>query len=63
MQSTQAGNIALGINVNATVEKHKLNFKLTYKDIDWNGKVKIDRSIPSGYSRMSATSLINIFSN
>lgn len=63
VQSTQAGNIAHGINVNATVEKHKLNFKLTYKDIDWNGKVKIDRSIPSGYSRMSATSLINIFSN
>lgn len=38
-------------------------FSLTYKNIDWNDNVKIDRSLPNGYSRMSARDLFSIFSN
>ena len=63
VRSTQAGNIAHSIKVNATVEKRKLDFSLSYKNIEWNGNVNIDRSIPKGYSRMSATDLFSIFSN
>ena len=29
----------------------------------WNGKVKIDKDIPNGYSRMSAKDLFSMFSN
>ena len=63
VRSTKAGNIAHGINVNATVEKKKLDFSLSYKNIDWNGNVKIDRSIPNGYSRMNARDLFSLFAN
>ena len=34
-----------------------------YKDIDWNGKVTIDSSIPGNYSRMSARDLFSMFAN
>ena len=63
VRSTRAGNIAHSIKVNATIEKKKLDFSLTYKNIDWNGNVKIDRDIPGGYSRMNAKDLFNLFSN
>ena len=61
VKQTVAGNIAHGINANAAVDKKKMAFSLTYKDIDWNGKVKIDRNIPEGYKRMSANDLFNMF--
>ena len=61
VKSTTAGNIAHGINVDATVEKKKMAFSLSYKDIDWNKQVKIDRSIPSNYKRMDAASLFSLF--
>ena len=63
VRSTKAGNIAHGVNVAATIEKKKMAFSLSYKDIDWNGKVKIDKDIPGGYSRMSAKDLFSMFSN
>jgi len=63
VRGTHAGNIAHAVNVNATIEKKKMAFSLTYKDIDWNGKVKIDKGISNGYSRMSARDLFNMFSN
>jgi hypothetical protein len=63
VRSTRAGNIAHSINADATIDKKKMAFSLTYKDIDWNGNVKIDRSLPNGYSRMSARDLFSMFSN
>lgn len=63
VKGTKAGNIAHAINVSAFIEKKKMAFSLSYKDIDWNGKVKIDKDIPSGYSRMSAKDLFSMFSN
>ncbi|MBR5673699.1 MAG: DUF4292 domain-containing protein [Muribaculaceae bacterium] len=63
VKSTAAGNIAHGINANATVDNKKMALSLTYKNIDWNENVKIDRSIPGGYSRMSARDLFSLFSN
>lgn len=63
VKGTTAGNIAHGINANATVDNKKMALSLTYKDIDWNSNVKIDRSIPGGYSRMSARDLFSLFSN
>ena len=63
VKATKAGNIAHSINANATIEKKKLTFSLTYKDIDWNGDVKIDRSLPKGYTRMSARDLFLMFAN
>ena len=63
VRDTKAGNIAHAINVAASIEKKKMAFSLSYKDIDWNGKVKIDKDIPSGYSRMSAKDLFSMFSN
>lgn len=63
VRSTEAGNIAHSIDVNAAVEKRKLDFSLKYKDIDWNGKVKIERGIPSGYTRMKASDLFSMFSD
>ena len=44
-----------------TVDEHYCFFE--YKNIDWNENVKIDRSIPGGYSRMSARDLFSLFSN
>ena len=63
VSGTKAGNIAHAINVSASIEKKKMAFSLSYKDIDWNGKVKIDKDIPNGYSRMSAKDLFSMFSN
>ena len=63
VKKTTAGNIAHGIDANATVEKKKMAFSLSYKNIDWNEQVKIDRNIPSGYTRMSARDLFSMFSN
>lgn len=59
---TLAGNIAHAVNANATIEKKNISFSLTYKDIEWNGKVKIDQNIPSNYKRMSARDLFSMFS-
>ena len=63
VQATNAGNIAHAINANATIENKRMAFSLNYKNIEWNGKVKIDRSLPTGYSRMSARDLFSLFSN
>ena len=63
VQATSAGNIAHAINANATIENKKMALSLNYKNIEWNGNVKIDRSLPSGYSRMSARDLFSLFSN
>lgn len=63
VRATAAGNIAHGIDANATIEKKKISFSLSYKDIDWNGNVKIDKSIPSNYSRMNARDLFSMFAN
>ncbi len=63
VKGTTAGNIAHAVNVNATIEKKSMAFSLTYKDIDWNGKVKIDQNIPGGYKRMSARDLLSMFAN
>ncbi len=63
VKGTTAGNIAHGITVNATIDKKNLNFGLNYKNIDWNGNVKIERGIPNNYTRMQAADLFSIFSN
>lgn len=63
VRNTTAGNVAHSINANATLEKKKMSFSLTYKNIDWNEKVKIDMGIPDGYKRMSARDLLSMFSN
>ena len=63
VRSTSAGNIAHDINANATIEKKKLAFSLSYKDIEWNGNVKIDQNVPKNYKRMSASDLFSMFSN
>ena len=63
VKGTTAGNISHGINANATVDNKKMALGLTYKNIEWNGSVKIDRSLPDGYSRMSAKDLFSLFSN
>ena len=63
VKRTQAGNIAHSIDVTAATAKRQLSFSLTYKNIDWNQDVKIDRNVPTNYSRMDAASLFSIFSN
>ena len=63
VKKTAAGNIAHDVDVNAAVDKKKLAFSISYKDIDWNKTVKIDSNIPSGYKRMKAADLFSLFSN
>ena len=63
VRGTAAGNIAHSINANATIDNKNMAFSLSYKNIEWNGNVKIDRSLPNGYSRMSARDLFSLFSN
>ena len=63
VRNTTAGNIAHGLKANASVDNKKIAFSLSYKDIEWNTNVKIDRSIPNGYKRMSAKDLFSLFSN
>ncbi len=63
VRSTTAGNIAHDINANASIENKRIAFSLSYKNIEWNGNVKIDRSIPGNYTRMSARDLFSMFSN
>lgn len=63
VKSTEAGNIAHALNVNAEAQRKKMSFSLNYKNIEWNGKVKIDKSIPGGYSRMGTGDLFLLFSN
>ena len=61
VKATSAGNIAHAVNANATIENKKMALSLNYKDIEWNNNVKIDKSIPSNYSRMSARDLFSMF--
>lgn len=61
VKATSAGNIAHAVNANATIENKKMALSLNYKDIEWNSNVKIDKSIPSNYSRMSARDLFSMF--
>ena len=63
VRTTSAGNIAHEMIAQATVESKKMALTLSYKDIDWNGKVTIDSSIPGNYSRMSARDLFSMFAN
>ena len=63
VKATDAGKIAHDINVNATIEKKKFDLTLIYKNIDWNGNVKIDHGMPSGYKRMNARDLLSMFGN
>lgn len=63
VKGTAAGNVAHGIDVNATIDKKKLEFSLTYKSIDWNGDVKIDRNVPTNYTKMAAQDIFSLFSN
>lgn len=63
VKSTQAGNIAHSIKIDANVQRKQLDLSLTLKGIDWNGNVKIDRSVPTNYTRMNAADLLSIFSN
>ena len=61
IKNTAAGNIAHDINAAGTFEKKKFSLLLDYKDINWNGKVSIDCSIPESYKRMSARDLFSMF--
>ena len=63
VHGTTAGNIAHNINVNAIVERRNVDFSLNYKNIEWNGNVKIDMNVPTNYKRMSAADLFSMFSN
>lgn len=63
VKKTTSGNIAHMVNVNATIEKKNMAFSLSYNNIEWNGKVKIDMNIPTNYKRMSARDLFSMFSN
>jgi len=63
VRNTAAGNIAHSINANATIEKKQVALSLSFKDIEWNGKVKMDMGIPGSYKRMSARDLFSMFAN
>ena len=63
VKKTTAGNIAHTFRANGTVGKKRLTFELNYNNIEWNGSVKIDHSLPSSYSRVNANQLLNLFSN
>jgi len=63
VKASTAGNIAHSIDANASIEKKNVAFSLTYKGIDWNGKVRIELGIPGNYKRMSARDLFSMFAN
>lgn len=63
VKKTTAGNIAHTFRANGTVGKKRLTLELNYNNIEWNGSVKIDHSLPSSYSRANANQLLNLFSN
>lgn len=63
VKKTTAGNIAHTFRANGTVGKKRLTLELNYNNIEWNGSVKIDHSLPSSYSRVNANQLLNLFSN
>jgi len=60
VQSTTAGMIAGTVNVDARVEGSQFAFALDYDNMEWNKDVKIDRSVPTHYKRMSAKSLSSL---
>ncbi len=60
VKTTLAGKVAHNVGVSGTVGGNPLNFTLSYKDITWNESVKIDTSIPSGYTRADISSLASI---
>lgn len=63
VKKTTAGNIAHTFRANGTVGKKRLTLELNYNNIEWNGSVKIDHSLPSSYLRVNANQLLNLFSN
>jgi len=60
VKQTVAGNIAHSLHADATADGQHFSLELNYNDIEWNREVKIDRSIPNGYKRMSASSLASL---
>jgi len=60
VKATTAGHIAHSVTVNASVSGQSFALDLNYGDIQWNQSVKIDRSIPSSYKRISASSLASL---
>lgn len=60
VKKTVAGNVAHSVSIDGTIKGNAFNISLDYNDITWNQAVKIDSSIPSGYSKADIRSLTNI---
>ena len=61
VQTTLAGLIAHSMKLETQVKGKPMNLSLDFEKIDWNQEVDTSFSIPSGYKRLDARSLLGIF--
>lgn len=61
VQTTLAGLIAHAMKLETQVKGKPMNLSLNFEKIEWNQDVDTSFSIPSGYKRLDARSLLGIF--
>lgn len=59
-RTTLAGQVAGAVNATAKIKQQNFSFNIDYDDFKWNTEVKIERSIPGNYKRMSSASITSL---
>ena len=62
VKSSLAGYIATKVKVETQISDASMSLSLSYNGFTWNEPVEIDAKIPANYTRVSGSSLMNIFS-
>ena len=62
VKSSLAGYIATKVKVETQISDAPMSLSLSYNGFTWNEPVEIDAKIPANYTRVSGSSLMNIFS-
>ena len=62
VKSSLAGYIATKVKVETQISDATMSLSLSYNGFTWNEPVEIDAKIPANYTRVSGSSLMNIFS-
>ena len=62
VKSSLAGYVASKVKVETQISNSSLSLSLNYSGLTWNEEVEIDVKIPANYSRVSGSSLLNMFS-
>ena len=58
---TLGGPVAHEVTIATQIKGKDMSLELSYNNITWNNQVKVDTTIPKGYTRMDGKQLFSIF--